>query len=82
MGVVVSDPDLILNQQHDLVGFRGRSDTVRLLTSEHVRGALGFGHVRHIYWLVQQGHLPLRKFGRELVFLQHDIDEFRARRAR
>jgi len=73
--------DLILDQ-NDLVGFRGRAGTVRLLTSEQVRERLRFGHVRHIYWLVQQGHLPFRKFGRELVFLEHDIADFRARRGR
>ena len=72
--------DLIVDSKHELVGFHGRKGDIRLLTTEQVRQLLGYGHVRHIYWLVEQGHLPFRKFGRELVFTGPDVQEFRQRR--
>ena len=68
--------DLIV-EGPDLVGFHGRGGAVRLLTAEQVRQLLGYRHLRHIYWLVQQRHLPYRKFGRELVFTQDDVEQFR-----
>ncbi len=71
--------DLILSG-NELVGVRGRTGDVGLLTTEQVLRLLGFRHLRHIYWLVQQGHLPVRKFGRELVFTTQDVDDFRKRR--
>lgn len=71
--------DLIVHGS-EVVGFHGRAGEVRLFTAEQVRQLLGYGHLRHIYWLVQQGHLPYRKFGRELVFTQDDIDQFRSHR--
>ena len=79
MGFYTSSNDLILNQ-NNLIGFKGQRGSVRLLTTEAVRQRLGYGHVRHIYWLVQQGHLPLRKFGRELVFIEQDVADFEERR--
>lgn len=75
MGYYTRADDLVL-RDNDLVGIKGRSGNARLLTTEEVRQRLNFAHVRHIYWLVEQGYLPLRKFGRELVFLEKDLDEF------
>jgi len=71
--------DLILDG-HDVSGFYGRVGKVRLLTAEQARQFLGYKHLRHIYWLVEQRYLPYRKFGRELVFIEEDIAQFRARR--
>ena len=75
MGYYTRADDLVL-RNNDLVGIKGRSGNARLLTTEEVRQRLNFAHVRHIYWLVEQGYLPLRKFGRELVCLEKDLDEF------
>jgi len=72
--------DLVLDQAGNLVGFHGRAGLVALHTAEQARVALGYAHLRHIYWLVDQQHLPYRKFGRELVFTESDIQEFLARR--
>lgn len=72
--------DLILDQAENLVGFHGRVGRVNLLTAEQARVALGYAHLRHIYWLVQQQYLPYRKFGRELVFIEADIQKFLTRR--
>lgn len=77
--VYVGSQDLIVRDR-ELVGFHGRSGTVRFLTAEEVRQVLGYGHLRHIYWLVEQEYLPYRKFGRELVFIEQDIHEFQRRR--
>ncbi len=77
--VYVGSHDLIVNRD-ELVGFHGRTGTVRFLTAERVRQELGYSHLRHIYWLVEQGYLPYRKFGRELVFIEQDIHEFLRRR--
>ncbi len=74
--------DLILNSEKELVGLHGRNGDIRLLTTEEVRQLLGYSHLRHIYWLVEQGHLPFRKFGRELVFTGPDVQQFLARRGR
>lgn len=71
--------DLIL-EGDNLVAFHGRAGVVRLLTAEQVRQRLGYAHLRHIYWLVQQGYLPFRKFGRELVFAAQDVEKFLAER--
>jgi hypothetical protein len=77
-----SDADLVLDHDRNLLGFHGRRGALRLLTTEDVRRRLDFAHARHIYWLVQQGYLPVRRFGRELVFLEQDITAFKERRGR
>lgn len=79
MDYVKLQPGLILRGS-DVIGFHGRTGDTWLLTAEEVRQRLGYGHLRHIYWLVQQGHLPFRKFGRELVFTEQDVEQFRAKR--
>jgi len=71
-----SPDDLVLNRSNELVLVRGRGGDLRLLTTEDVRRRLGYAHARHIYWLVEQGHLPYRKFGRELVFTEQDVAQF------
>ncbi len=76
----IGGPFDLLLAGNDLVGFYGRVGEVRLLTAEQVRQQLGYAHIRHIYWLVEHGHLPYRKFGRELIFVQQDVDDFRMRR--
>jgi hypothetical protein len=78
--VYIGSHDLIVDRNRELVGFHGRTGTVRFLTAEEVRQELGYGHLRHIYWLVEQGYLPYRKFGRELVFIEQDIREFQRQR--
>ena len=81
MGIYVGGShDLVLDQNYNLVGFHGRAGRIHLLTAEQVRLLLGYAHLRHIYWLVEQGHLPYRKFGRELVFTEQDVADFRAKR--
>ena len=81
MGIYIGGPhDLVLDRNYNLVGFHGRTRRVNLLTAEQTRQLLGYAHLRHIYWLVEQGHLPYRKFGRELVFTEQDVADFRARR--
>lgn len=72
--------DLILDLDGNFVGIQGSTGRVGLLTAEQARKKLEYAHLRHIYWLVQQKHLPYRKFGRELVFTETDIQEFLARR--
>ena len=81
MGLFTRQDDLIVRKQ-ELIGLRGRSCAVQLLTTEEVRKRLGFAHPRHIYWLVEQGYLPLRKFGRELVFTDVDVEDFMRNRGR
>ncbi len=81
MGIYIGGShDLVVDRDYNLVEFHGRGGRVHLLTAEQVRHLLGYAHLRHIYWLVEQGHLPYRKFGRELVFIQQDVDDFRLRR--
>lgn len=76
MGYYTRGADDLVLRGDDLVGIKGQSGNARLLTTEEVRRRLNFAHVRHIYWLVEQGYLPFRKFGRELVFLEKDLDDF------
>lgn len=71
---------LVLDEANNVVEFKAGGTRIRLLTAEQVRQALGYSHVRHIYWMVEKKHLPYRKFGRELVFTVSDIQEFLARR--
>ena len=80
MGYVVAGPDDLILEGNDLKGFHGRRGPVLFLTADQVLVRLGYSHVRHIYWLVQHGHLSVLKFGRELVFLEQDVAAFEARR--
>ncbi len=80
MGHVVTGSDDLILYGNELRGVHGRRGNVLFLTADQVLARFGFKHVRHIYWLVQHGHLPVLKFGRELVFLEQDVAAFEARR--
>jgi len=80
MGQHVDAASGLILRNYDIVGYYGRAGEVRLFTADEARRLLGYKHLRHIYWLVENGHLPYRKFGRELVFTQNDIEQFRLRR--
>ncbi len=80
MGHTIDGPSGLILQRDEVVGYRGETGEVRLYTAEQTRKILRYGHLRHIYWLVQHRHLPYRKFGRELVFTEMDIEQFRLRR--
>lgn len=71
---------LVLDEANNVVEFKAAGTRIRLLTAEQVLQKLGYSHVRHIYWMVEKKHLPYRKFGRELMFTETDIQEFLARR--
>lgn len=80
MGYYIGGPHDLILDGYAVIGFHGRAGKVQLLTADQARQLLGYSHLRHIYWLLERGHLPYRKFGRELVLTQQDIDSFRLKR--
>lgn len=71
---------LLLNHEEHLIGIRRKGRQLLLLTATEMLHSLGYSNLRHIYWLVEKGHLPRRKFGRELVFTEDDRKAFMKKR--